>query len=273
MYHIRVVKTSSGASAVQVIYYLNRKRIIFKHVGSAKSEEDLAILKTIAKDIIVNTSLQPSLFGEVKFDNLLYLDQSEFLGVYYTFIYEVLAGIMSQIGLSKINKQLLLDLVTMRIVEPASKLRSIELLEKYFGIKHRRQNYYQSAPQWLNLKEKIETIVVDFAKENYGFDFDVLFYDVTTLYFETFEEDDLRKNGFSKDNKSQQPQILIGLMVTKDGFPVAHQIFVGNTFEGKTIIPVVPIKYLIEMKEKVGRPQDIADVFYLKKIEKEWRDE
>lgn len=41
----------------------------------------------------------------------------------------------------------------------------------------------------------------------------------------------------------------------------------------KTIIPVVPIKYLIEMKEKVGRPQDIADVFYLKKIEKEWRDE
>lgn len=239
MYHIRVVKTASGASAVQVIYYLNRKRIIFKHVGSAKSEEDLATLKTIAKDIIVNTSLQPSLFGEVKFDNLLYLDQSEFLGVYYTFIYEVLAGIMSQIGLSKINKQLLLDLVTIRIVEPASKLRSIELLQKYFGIKHRRQNYYQSAPQWLNLKEKIENIVVDFAKKNYGFDFDLLFYDVTTLYFETFEEDELRKNGFSKDNKSQQPQILIGLMVTKDGFPVAHQIFTGNTFEGKTIIPVI----------------------------------
>ena len=41
----------------------------------------------------------------------------------------------------------------------------------------------------------------------------------------------------------------------------------------KTIIPVVPIKYLIEMKEKAGRPQDIADVFYLRKIREEWNNE
>lgn len=66
-----------------------------------------------------------------------------------------------------------------------------------------------------------------------------MFYDVTTLYFETFEEDELRKNGFSKDNKSQQPQILVALMVTKEGFPIAHEIFSGNTFEGHTIIPVI----------------------------------
>lgn len=66
-----------------------------------------------------------------------------------------------------------------------------------------------------------------------------MFYDVTTLYFETFEEDDLRKNGFSKDNKSEQPQILVGLMVTKEGFPVAYDIFAGNTFEGHTILPIV----------------------------------
>jgi transposase len=71
------------------------------------------------------------------------------------------------------------------------------------------------------------------------FNFDILFYDVTTLYFETFEEDELRKNGFSKDNKSQQPQILIALMVSKEGFPVAYEVFSGNTFEGHTIIPVI----------------------------------
>lgn len=239
MYHIRVVRTASGANAVQVVYYRNRKRIIFKHVGSAKNEDEIASLKIIARDIINNSSFQSSLFGDIKFDNLLYLDQSEFLGVYYTFLYEVLTDLITRIGLSKINKQLLLDLVVIRIIEPASKLRSIELLDIYFGIKHRRQSYYQSAPQWLKLKEKVEDIVVDFAKKKYGFEFDLLFYDVTTLYFETFEEDELRKNGFSKDNKSQQPQILIGLMVTKEGFPIAHQIFVGNTFEGNTIIPVV----------------------------------
>jgi transposase len=66
-----------------------------------------------------------------------------------------------------------------------------------------------------------------------------LFYDVTTLYFETFAEDDLRKNGFSKDNKSQQPQILVALLVTKEGFPIAYSIFPGNVFEGHTILPVV----------------------------------
>ena len=59
------------------------------------------------------------------------------------------------------------------------------------------------------------------------------------MYFETFEEDDLRKNGFSKDNKSQQPQILVALMVTKERFPVAYEVFAGNTFEGHTIIPVI----------------------------------
>lgn len=74
-----------------------------------------------------------------------------------------------------------------------------------------------------------------------------MIYDVTTLYFETFEEDELRKNGFSKDNKSQQPQILIALMVSKEDFAIAYEVFSGNTFEGKTIVPV--IKNFIQKNE------------------------
>ena len=80
---------------------------------------------------------------------------------------------------------------------------------------------------------------MSFAQEKYAFNFDILFYDVYTLYFETFEEDELRKNGFSKDSKSQQPQILIALVVTKEGFPIAYEVFSGNTFEGHTIIPII----------------------------------
>ncbi len=127
----------------------------------------------------------------------------------------------------------------MRILEPASKLHSIELLDVYFGLQHRRQSYYKYAPKWLDLKSKAEEIVVQFAKQKYAFNYDLLFYDVTTLYFETFQEDELRQNGFSKDNKSQQPQILIGLMVNEEGFPVAYEVFSGSTFEGHTILPVV----------------------------------
>lgn len=99
--------------------------------------------------------------------------------------------------------------------------------------------YYKIAPDCVGLKKTVEQKVVCFADLHYSFNFDILFYDVTTLYFETSEEDLLRKNGFSKDNKSQQPQILIALMVSKEGFPVANEVFSGNTFEGYTIIPVI----------------------------------
>ncbi|MBS1746549.1 MAG: IS1634 family transposase [Bacteroidetes bacterium] len=134
---------------------------------------------------------------------------------------------------------LLQDLVVIRLFEPASKLRSLELLKQYFDINHSRKTYYKIAPKCIELKKAVEDKVVDFAKKNYAFNFNILFYDVTTLCFETFEEDELRKNGFSKDNKSQQPQILIALMVSKEGFPIAYEVFSGNTFEGHTIVPVV----------------------------------
>jgi transposase len=98
--------------------------------------------------------------------------------------------------------------------------------------------------------------VAQFAITQYGFNYNLLFYDVTTLYFETFEEDELRKNGFSKDNKSNQPQIVIGLMVSKEGFPIAHEVFSGNTFEGHTIIPI--IKRFIE-RNNVGNFTVVAD--------------
>jgi hypothetical protein len=136
MLRIRTVVTASGSKAVQVIYYLNRKRIVFKHIGSAKSNSELGALVVVAQDFIDNYSPELPFSEETRFDNLLYLHKTEFVGVYHTFIYEVLSGLVQRVGLSELGKQLLLDLVIMCIVEPASKLRSIELMDSYFGIKH-----------------------------------------------------------------------------------------------------------------------------------------
>jgi len=210
----------------------------------------------LANDFIKKMSLQLALFEDNQSNNILYLNQTEFIGVYYTFFYELISKIAITIGFDKIKNPLLLDLVILRMFEPASKLRSIVLLEEYFGIRHRRQNYYEHAPRWLALKSKAESIALTFAKQHYAFNFDLLFYDVTTLYFEAFKEDELRKNGFSKDNKSQQPQILVALMVTKEGLPIAYEVFAGNTFEGHTIIPVV--KKFID-KHKVNEFTVVAD--------------
>lgn len=239
MYKIRQIKYAANSISIQVYKIENRKRVIVRHIGTARNKQEQSDLLTLANNFIEKVSKQVTLFEDTSSNNILHLKQTEFIGLHYAFLYELISKLLITIGFDKIKTILLLDLVILRMIEPASKLRSIELLDEYFGIKHRRQNYYQSAPQWLALKAKAETIALGFARKQYAFNFDLLFYDVTTLYFEAFEEDELRKKGFSKDSKSQQPQILVALMVTKEGFPIAYEVFAGNTFEGHTIIPVV----------------------------------
>lgn len=240
MLHVRTVKTKGNSRSVQVYRYQSSKRIIIKHIGSGTSEEQITVLQEMARVFIADYTRQLYLFEESKPNQeSVLVNQCEYIGIYYTYLYDVLRSVQHQIGYVLEPDGLLNDLVVMRIFEPTSKLRSIELMQTYFGIKHRRQGFYESARKWLDLKDKIENKTISFAKKQYGFDFSLLFYDVTTLYFETFSEDELRKNGFSKDNKSQQPQIVVALMVTPEGFPVSYEVFSGNTFEGHTLIPVI----------------------------------
>jgi transposase len=235
---IRVVKTGSKARAVQVVRYLNNKRIVLQHIGSAHTDEALNDLIIMAEEWIKDHSGQLSIFSDDNPNKLLHLNHSTFIGIKYRFFHSKVRAMLDMIKLDDLPV-LLNDLVAIRIFEPASKLRSLELMEQFFGISHSRKTYYKIAPQCVDLKRTVEKKVADFAGIHYSFNFDILFYDVTTLYFETFEEDGFRRNGFSKDNKSEQPQILIALMVSKEGFPVAYEVFSGNTFEGHTIIPVI----------------------------------
>jgi hypothetical protein len=205
MLKFREVKTSSGKTAVQVYYLHNRKRVIVKHLGSALTSNELDHLIQQAQQFIEDYSSQTSLFPTSKSGAYSFLEQYECVGFYYRFFYDTIQGLITQIGFGELTSNLFKDLVTIRILEPASKLRSIELIETYFGIQHRRQNYYKEAKMWFSLKNQVLEKVNDFAKKEYGFDYSLLFYDVTTLYFETFQGDDLRKTGFSKDSKSQQP--------------------------------------------------------------------
>jgi len=257
MLHIRVIKTKGNSRSVQVYRYQNSKRVIVRHIGSGTSDEQITALQEMATVFIAGQTKQSHLFEESKpNEEAVLVSQCDYLGIYYSYLYDVVQAVQHQIGYTILADSLLTDLALIRIVEPASKLRSLELIGTYFGIRHRRQRFYESALKWLDLKEAIEKQTLHFATKEYGFDFSLLFYDVTTLYFETFEEDDLRKNGFSKDNKSQQPQILVALMVTPEGLPVSYEVFAGNTFEGHTLIPV--IKSFIK-KHKVQNFTVVAD--------------
>lgn len=263
MLHIRVVKTKGNSRSVQVFRYRKSKRVIIKHIGSGTTEEEINILIEMARVFIADYTKQSYLFEDDKpKEDAVLISQCQFKGIYYTYLYDVLRAVQHQIGYALELDTFLNDLVVIRIFEPASKLRSIELIDTYFGIKHRRQRFYESAPKWLHLKERIEKQTLRFARKQYGFDFSLLFYDVTTLYFETFTEDELRKNGFSKDNKSQQPQIVVALMVTPQGFPVGYEVFAGSTFEGHTLIPV--IKSFIK-KHQVENFTVVADAAMISK--------
>jgi len=110
-----------------------------------------------ARVFIADYTRQTYLFEEFKPNNeKLFINQYEYIGIYYTYLYDVLRAVQYQIGYVLKLDALLNDLVLIRIFEPTSKLRSIELMETYFGIKHRRQRFYESASKWLVLKEIIE---------------------------------------------------------------------------------------------------------------------
>jgi transposase len=97
--------------------------------------------------------------------------------------------------------------------------------------------------------EKLNSLAYNKTKDLFGGKIDVIYFDATTLYFESFEEDEFKKNGFSKDRKFNQPQVVLALMVTKEGLPIGYEAFSGDTFDGHTLIPSLKIlreKYNID---------------------------
>jgi hypothetical protein len=236
MYSVRKVKTKSGSIAVQIVRYVGHRSIVSKHIGSAKDQIEEAVLRQRALEWIDEQTAQLSLFPAQK-QKLLVVDRGECIGVTHHFAFRFFMGCFDECGLSHLPR-LLLDLAIMRLIEPASKLRSVELLGYYFGIKY-SQRIYRNIPKLSAYKSDIEQCAYRVAQQKFNEPFYFVLYDVTTLYFESFKADEFKIQGFSKDNKSQQPQIVIGLLVTQSGFPLSYQVFAGNTFEGKTMLPVV----------------------------------
>ena len=88
-------------------------------------------------------------------------------------------------------------------------------------------------------KEKVQKISYEHTLTVLNNEISVVFYDVTTIYFQADNEDEIRKRGFSKDGKHQKPQIVLGLLTSAGGYPLAYEIFEGNKFEGHTMLPVI----------------------------------
>lgn len=221
---------------MQVFTITHRKRNILKHVGSASDEKELEVLKDKAKVWIEEEERINSLFQYENHFSRLY----EYLGFTYSYAYEFLEKIYIKFNLEKDISPLFKDLIIGRILEPGSKRDSLKFLEIFLNKFHSENTLYKTITKYdEKTKDKVEKEIVDVAQKDFGFDFSFVLYDVTTLYFESFKSDEFKISGFSKDNKHSQPQIVIGLVVTKEGFPISYEIFRGNTFEGNTFLPCI----------------------------------
>lgn len=269
MYRVRTVKTASGAAAVQVVEYFKNKRAVLLHVGSAKNEEELLALKESALNWIERNSQQKFLFPLVKKSDpkssLISLDKCKYLGFRYQLLYDVLWSLMMKFKFHLIPNshpqvptatKILNDLVIARIASPSSKVEAFEFIFDYFGITHSRRDFYRTLSELPKLKDEVEARIISVARKHFNFNFSLVFYDLTTLYFESFETDELRRIGFSKDNKSANPQVMIGLLVNELGFPVSYQLFPGNKFEGHTLMPSI---LALRKKYKIKRMTVVAD--------------
>jgi hypothetical protein len=169
----------------------------------------------------------------------------------------IFGRIYDHIGFSVIEEDLFRHLVIARLAYPLSKLKTVDYLHRYQGVNVNVNTVYRFLDKLNNnLKDKVEQIAFAHTVKVLSGSIGIVFYDMTTLYFEASDEDDLRKTGFSKDGKHQNPQIFLGLLVGIGGYAIGYDIFEGDIFEGHTLIPFIE---KMSMKFDLGRPVVVAD--------------
>ena len=238
---IRKKKNKSGSTSVQVIDSSGKTDRLLKSFGSTKDTDKLKELLEQARKFISNIKHQEELNFEYNEDKIFLeqfksgLENIEMIGPEL-----ILGKIYNEIGFNKIEDELFRHLIISRLVFPLSKLKTSEYLMRYQNVIVNADQIYRYLDKLEDKqKELVEIISYNHTLKIFNGKMSVVFYDVTTIYFEASDEDELRKTGYSKDGKHQSPQILLGLLVSVEGYPLAYEIFEGKKFEGHTIIPVI----------------------------------
>ena len=138
-------------------------------------------------------------------------------------------------------KNIVFSLVIDRLLNPKSKLALFNNKDDYFYINDKLQleRIYRVLDILSENKELIEKSLFMQNKNLFNISTDIVFYDLTTFYFESKNEDELRKFGYSKDAKFNEVQIVMGLLIDREGIPIGYEIFSGDTFEGNTIVNIL----------------------------------
>jgi len=151
---------------------------------------------------------------------------------------------------SKIKYRQLKDVVIARIATPTSKLHTSRILEKSFQKQLSEDQIYDLMDKLLENEEEIKRKIFEATQKSSADQvINVLFFDVTTLYFESHKSDEIKEFGYSKDGKKGEVQVVLALATSEWGFPIGYHLFPGNTAEIKTLLQslsewekIIPIK-------------------------------
>ena len=255
---VRKLRNRSGSQSVQVIQKIHGRYKVIKTVGSATTQQEIEKLVSLARQEVERLSAQPKLFVS---ENDAVIEQA-FSALSNAHIRtlgpEIIFGrIYDYIGFGDIGEEFFRHLVIARLAFPLSKLKTIDYLYRYQGITLDIDAVYRFLDR-LNdkLKPQVEQIAFAHTSRVLKNKISVVFYDMTTLYFEASDEDDLRRTGFSKDGKHQCPQIYIGLLVGLGGYAIGYDIYEGNIYEGHTLIPFLE---KMSLKFNLNKPIVVAD--------------
>lgn len=156
-------------------------------------------------------------------------------------IHDVAGHVFTQLGYDQLlhrqkDKELLKDLVLMRLANPSSKLKAQSLLEKRYSRAHDLDAIYRLMDKLLSQINEIKKLTFAKTKSITPETIDILFFDCTTLYFESTETDELRQFGYSKDHRFNTTQVVLALATNSDGLPIGYELFEGNKAEVKTLL-------------------------------------
>ena len=269
---VRVKSTpNSPRKSVQIVQSVRhgkkvRQRIV-RHVGIANSEQELPHLKHLAEILKaqMQEQNQPSFFTAE--ETALQIQQARqqqaapakalqvqlqqlrgetavSLG-----IYDVYGELYQQVQLHRIlpryryqaSNPALFYTVMARIANPDSKRASVRRLGEEFGVRLSLEKVYRMM-DYLSEEvplQRLQRWAAKNAQQQLQEPLDVLFFDCTTLYFESFVEDELKQPGDSKDAKFKESQVLLALMVTPQGLPLSYELLPGATFEGHSLLAMV----------------------------------
>jgi transposase len=231
--YIRTVKSKSGATSIQIEYKRGRKRTGILHIGTAHNEAEIRLLRALAYAKIHEGQLSLDLDGTERSETDARLRSS-----YSALLWGALEHAYRILGFDNaVDDPVFRQLVLARIVEPSSKLDTIRIIGDlgidapantaiHRSLKRTVKKDFRSAVSRACFNQAIPSELM------------LVLYDVTTLYFEIQKDDEYRKPGLSKERRLE-PQITVGLLVDRCGFPLEIQSFEGNKAEVHTIIPVL----------------------------------